>query len=101
MLLIGYHSTCAYKLFCPIINKVEFRKDVIVKGSKSWDWSKSQSKYGVELTLKILQNLKVLKMSQNQKMILKVSLTLKSSLTLKDNLILIQILTVIQTLVEI
>lgn len=33
MLLVGYHSTCSYKLYCPVTNKVEFNKDVIVKES--------------------------------------------------------------------
>lgn len=36
MLLIGYHSTCAYKLYCLVTNKVEIRKDVIVKNQKHW-----------------------------------------------------------------
>jgi hypothetical protein len=50
MLFVGYHNTCAYKLYCPVTNKVEFSIDVIVKESKAWDWSKSQSNSGVELT---------------------------------------------------
>lgn len=36
-LLIGYHSTCAYKLYCPVTNKVEVIRDVIVKESETWD----------------------------------------------------------------
>ena len=31
MLLVVYHSTGSYKLYCPEINKVEFIRDVIVK----------------------------------------------------------------------
>lgn len=35
MLLIGYHSTCVYKLYCSDANKVEFSRDVIVKESEA------------------------------------------------------------------
>ena len=47
MLLVGYHSTSAYKLYCPETNKVEVSRDVVVKESEAWDWSTSQSDYGV------------------------------------------------------
>lgn len=30
-LLVGYNNTSAYKPYCPVTNKVEFNKDVIVK----------------------------------------------------------------------
>ena len=50
MLLIGYHNTCMYKLYYPITNKVEVNRDVIVKESKAWDWSNSQSNSGVVST---------------------------------------------------
>lgn len=33
MWLIGYHSTCTYKLYCPVTNKVEVSRDVIVNES--------------------------------------------------------------------
>ena len=33
ILLVGYHSTGAYKFYCPEINKVEISKDVVVKES--------------------------------------------------------------------
>ena len=33
MLLVGYHSTGAYKLYSLVNNKVEFNRDVIVKES--------------------------------------------------------------------
>ncbi|XP_050896772.1 uncharacterized protein LOC127103564 [Lathyrus oleraceus] len=49
MLLMGYHSTCAYKLYCPFTNKVEVSRDVVVKESKLWDWSKSQSNFEGEI----------------------------------------------------
>src|ERR1051325_9451734 len=42
MLLLGYRSTGAYKLYCPETNKVEINRDVVVKESEVWDWSKSQ-----------------------------------------------------------
>ena len=42
MLLVGYHSTSAYKLYCPETNKVEVSRDVVVKESEAWDWNKSQ-----------------------------------------------------------
>ena len=41
MLLVGYHSTSAYKLYFPVTNKVEVNKDVIFKESEAWDWRKS------------------------------------------------------------
>lgn len=31
MLLIGYHNTSAYKLYCPVTNTVKVNRDVIVK----------------------------------------------------------------------
>lgn len=51
VLLIGYRSTSAYKLYCPITNKVEVDKYVIVKESETWDWGKSQSNSIAVLTL--------------------------------------------------
>lgn len=50
MFLIGYHNTSMYKLYCPITNKVKVSINVIVKESKAWDLSKSQSNTGVVLT---------------------------------------------------
>lgn len=50
VLLVGYHSTTAYKFYCPFTNKVEVSRDVVMKESEVWDWSKSQSNSGVELT---------------------------------------------------
>ena len=47
MLLVGYHSTSAYKLYYPETNKVEVSRDVVVKESEAWDWNKSQSDSGV------------------------------------------------------
>ena len=47
MLLVGYHSTWAYKIYCLITNKVKFSRDVIMKELEAWDWNKSQSNYGV------------------------------------------------------
>src|ERR1051325_6502814 len=49
MLLVGYHSTSAYKLYYPETNKVEISRDVVVKESKVWDWSKSQPTSYVEI----------------------------------------------------
>ena len=43
MLLVGYHSTGAYKLYCPETNRIEFSRDVIVKELETWDWNKTQS----------------------------------------------------------
>lgn len=31
VLLVGYHSTCAYKIYFHITNKIEISKDVLVK----------------------------------------------------------------------
>ena len=50
MLLVGYHSTGAYKLYCPETNKVEISRDVVVKESETWDWNKLQSDSGVAPT---------------------------------------------------
>ena len=77
MLLVGYHSTCSYKLYCPETNKVEVSRDVVVKESEAWDWNKSQSDSGVVPTPELssedvlersedesdLKILKILKMS--------------------------------------
>ncbi|XP_050890801.1 uncharacterized protein LOC127096249 [Lathyrus oleraceus] len=52
ILLMGYHNTSAYKLYCPFINKVEVSRDVVVKELEFWDWSKSQSNSSAELTSK-------------------------------------------------
>lgn len=41
MLLIGYNYTNVYKLYCPVANKVEVSREIIVKESKTWDWNKS------------------------------------------------------------
>ena len=40
----------AYKLYCPETNKVEISRDVVVKESEVWDWSKSQPTSDVEIT---------------------------------------------------
>jgi hypothetical protein len=50
MLLVGYHITGAYKLYCPETNKVEVSRDVIVKESEVWDWRESQPTSEVEIT---------------------------------------------------
>lgn len=50
MLLIGYHNTGVCKLHCPVTNKVEFSRDVVVKESEAWDWNESQSNFGAVLT---------------------------------------------------
>ena len=39
MVLIGYHSTGAYKLYSPIKDKLVISRDVLVDESKGWDWS--------------------------------------------------------------
>ena len=54
MLLVGYHSTDAYKLYCPETNKVEISRDVIVKESETWDWNKSQSDSGIAPTSELV-----------------------------------------------
>lgn len=51
MLLIGYHSTCAYKLYCPITNNVKVNRYVIVKELEAWDLSNSQSNSSIVSTL--------------------------------------------------
>ena len=41
MMLIGYHSNGAYKLYSPIEDKLVISKDGLVDESKGWDWSRS------------------------------------------------------------
>src|ERR1044072_10006899 len=43
MVLIGYHSTGAYKLYSPIKDKLVLSRDVCVDESKGWDWSQSST----------------------------------------------------------
>ena len=40
----------AYKLYCPETNKFEISRDVVVKESEVWDWSKAQSTSDVVIT---------------------------------------------------
>ncbi|XP_058751637.1 uncharacterized protein LOC131624734 [Vicia villosa] len=42
--------TGAYKLYCPETNRVEVSRDVIMKESEGWDWSKSKLTSDVEIT---------------------------------------------------
>ncbi|KAK2372692.1 putative mitochondrial protein [Trifolium repens] len=49
MFLVGYHSTGAYKLYCPKTNRIEFSRDVIVKELETWDWNKTQSNSDVRI----------------------------------------------------
>lgn len=37
MVMVGYHSICAYKLFSPIENKVVINRDVEFDESKYWN----------------------------------------------------------------
>ena len=39
MVLIGYHSTGAYKLYSPNDDKLVISRDVVVDESKGWNWS--------------------------------------------------------------
>ena len=41
MILIGYHSTGAYKLYDPIHKKVVVSNDVIVDETREWNWKES------------------------------------------------------------
>ncbi|CAI8600882.1 unnamed protein product [Vicia faba] len=47
MLLVGYHSTGAYKLYYPETNNLKSLETLWVKESEAWDWNKSQSNAGV------------------------------------------------------
>jgi hypothetical protein len=38
MILLGYHSTGAYKLYDPISKKVHISRDVIVDENETWKW---------------------------------------------------------------
>lgn len=37
MLLVGYHSSSSYKLYCSFTNRVEVNIDVVMKESEVWD----------------------------------------------------------------
>ena len=39
MVLIGYHSTGAYKLYSPNDDKLVISRDIVVDESKGWNWS--------------------------------------------------------------
>lgn len=43
MIMVGYHSIGAYKLYDPNINKIIFSKDVKFGESKWWNWKKKAS----------------------------------------------------------
>jgi len=38
IILLGYHSTGAYKLYDPISKKVQVSRDVIVYENEAWKW---------------------------------------------------------------
>ncbi|KAL2342497.1 hypothetical protein Fmac_003782 [Flemingia macrophylla] len=48
MVLVGYHSTGAYKLFDPIQRRVVISNDVVVDETKEWDWTDAVEKEVVE-----------------------------------------------------
>lgn len=37
--LVGYHSTEAYKQYNPMTNEICISRDVVVNETKSWDWT--------------------------------------------------------------
>jgi hypothetical protein len=43
VVLIGYHSTGAYKLYSPIEDKLIISRDVRIDESKGWDWSQNST----------------------------------------------------------
>ena len=43
LVLIGYHSIGAYKLYSPIEDKLVINKDYRVYESKGWDWIRSST----------------------------------------------------------
>ncbi|RDY08728.1 hypothetical protein CR513_07007, partial [Mucuna pruriens] len=43
MILVGYHPTCAYRLYDPMNKKIMVSKDVVVAETESWDWKKGSS----------------------------------------------------------
>jgi len=40
LILIGYHPTCAYRLFNPVNQQILISRDVVVDENASWNWSK-------------------------------------------------------------
>lgn len=45
MVLIGYHSTCGYKLYSPSDDKLVIsRGDVLVDKRKGWNWTRESVK---------------------------------------------------------
>lgn len=51
MLLVGYHSTGAYKLYFPITKKIKISRDVLLKEFGAWDLKKSQPISSVVIAL--------------------------------------------------
>jgi hypothetical protein len=43
MIMIGYHTAGAYKLYNPITKKVTSSRDVTFEEDKSWNWNTSYS----------------------------------------------------------
>ncbi|PNX62653.1 equilibrative nucleoside transporter 3-like protein [Trifolium pratense] len=46
MILVGYHTTGAYKLYNPITKKVTASRDVTFEEDKYWDWNNTTSDNG-------------------------------------------------------
>lgn len=46
MVLVGYHSTGAYKMYDPIQKKIVKSRDVVIDESKSWNWSENDEGNG-------------------------------------------------------
>ena len=44
MMLLGYHPTCAYKLYDPRMKKVVISRDVTMDETRCWNWETSDSK---------------------------------------------------------
>jgi hypothetical protein len=76
MLLVGYHSTCAYKLYCPKTNRIEFSRDVTLKEIQTLKETQ---------TLKEIQTLKVV-LKQTLKVVLKETLKVVLKVVLKESL---------------
>lgn len=45
MIFVGYHATCAYKLYDPTKEKMMLSRDVMVLEKESWNWDEMQSSF--------------------------------------------------------
>jgi len=43
MILVGYHSTGAYRLYHPVTKQICMSRDVVVDEEEAWNWSEDET----------------------------------------------------------